>query len=64
MSVTFDNYEENTRVMGEFTILRTNPYGFWEIRDSKGRPAKGIESSYTTAQAAAKALQSLSNRKK
>lgn len=62
--VAFDRYDENHRVFGEYTLVRTDPYGFWEIRDNKGRPAKGIESSFTTAQAGAKALENLLNRKK
>lgn len=62
--VTFDRYDENNRVIGDYVITRTDPYGFWEIKDNKGRLVKGIESSFTSAQAGAKALQNLLNRKK
>lgn len=55
----FDEYKENARLYKSYTIQRTDPYGFWIILDEKAKRVKGIDSSFTNLNDAAKAIDNL-----
>ena len=61
--ITFDNYDENVRILGDYQIVRLPNYGFWEVQDRKGKPVKGLDM-FTTAQMAGRELKNLLSRKK
>lgn len=63
MTVQFDEYEENFRRLGNFTLVRTNPFGFWVIKPDKGRVPKELDCSFTSAQLAGRAVLDYMNKR-
>lgn len=53
----YDRQEMNLRVLGEYQLLRTDPFGHWIVADSKGKPIKEITSVYTGVAEAKLALE-------
>lgn len=50
-------YEENKRVVGDFVVTRSDPYGFWTVQKARGAtPKVFIGQSFTTSRAAYEAI--------
>lgn len=54
----FEDAEDSVRLYKGYHIRRFNPYGFWMICNTDGKPAKEFPDSYTMSTLAAKALDS------
>lgn len=52
----YDKQEVNMREYGGFSLTRTDPYGFWIIKQIKGQTPKSLLGSYTSALGATKAI--------
>lgn len=56
--IEFTKYEDSYREYKGYDLVRTNPYGLWIIKSSKGVIPKLLEGNFTTPQAAGKQVDS------
>lgn len=54
---TFDQIEKNIRILGDYTLERRDPHGFWFIKKTKGTTPKELNKAFTESSFAALALQ-------
>lgn len=62
--IQFDEYGDSRRKLGNFTIVRSDPYGFWTIKPDKGRVPSELSGTYTSAQLAGQVVKNYMDKKK